>query len=135
MNSPLLGLDVGTRRIGVALSPNGKDIQPLETITWNPPHTHQLTSLLVGLVKKHEITTVVFGIPLSEDGGTTSQSERNSPILAKIKQALAESGNQPHFAEVSEFNSTQEGRSVFSHLDRDAAAACVILQHYLDDYV
>lgn len=132
MSSPLLGLDIGLKRTGVALSPNGQDVQPLETISWELPHIHGLSSKVGELIRNHEVATLVIGVPLSQDGSETSQSQRSSRITFRLIQELQSHFPNLSIVRVNEFASTQDGRAAYPHLDRDAAAACSILTSYLE---
>ncbi|CAN5192721.1 hypothetical protein BH11PAT4_BH11PAT4_5740 [soil metagenome] len=134
MSSPLLGLDIGLKRTGVALSPNGLDVQPLQTITWEPPHAHGLIQRVTQLVNEHEVATLVIGVPLSEDDSETSQSERASRVQSLLVRELAASHPHLSVAFANEFASTQDGRATFPDLDKDAAAACTILRDYLEHH-
>ncbi len=132
MSSPLLGLDIGLKRTGAALSPNGLDVQPLQTIAWELPHIHGLLASVSQLISSHGVATLVIGVPLSADGGETSQSERSSRVTTQLEQALATAFPHLSIVRVNEFASTQDGKVLYPHLDRDAAAACTILTSYLE---
>jgi putative transcription antitermination factor YqgF len=134
MSNPLLGLDIGLKRTGVALSPNGLDVQPLPTISWDPPHAHGLIQRVSELVKEHGITTLVIGVPLSEDASQTSQSERASRVQNLLVRELSTTYPDLNVAFTNEFASTQDGRATFPGLDKDAAAACTILRDYLEQH-
>lgn len=134
MSSPLLGLDIGTRRTGVALSPNGKDIQALPTVHWEPPHAHKLIAAIGDAIHQHDISTLIIGIPLSATGESTSQSARHEKIQTQLKRELTSLFPTLTIVEVNEFSSTIDGAVAFPHLDRDAAAACTILATYLEHH-
>lgn len=134
MSSPLLGLDIGTRRTGVALSPNGVDVQDLATIAWEPPHAHKLIAAISDLVREHQVETVVVGTPLSAEGADTSQSLRHARLQALLSRELTSTFPSLKVVEVNEFSSTIDGKAAFPHLDRDAAAACAILSAYLEHH-
>jgi putative transcription antitermination factor YqgF len=127
---PFLGLDIGLKRTGVALSEAGLIAEPLTTISWTPPHTHSLIDALLELIARHEIVTVVAGLPLYEDGGITEQSEKTAAILTKLQESLP-SGT--FLITVNEYSSTHDAQVRFPGVDIDSAAATVILQNYLDE--
>lgn len=77
----VMALDVGKKRIGVALSdPLGYTAQPLLTI-WRKSKSEDLRNLL-RLVRKHEVAMIVVGNPLHMSGEV-------SPWASKV-QELAE---------------------------------------------
>ena len=73
----LMGLDLGTKTIGLAISDVERSIaSPLETIR-RVKFTPDVAALLA-LAKKHEIAAMVIGLPLNMDGneGPRAQSTR-----------------------------------------------------------
>ena len=131
-----LGIDLGERRIGVAVSDSdGRVATPLTVIkrSGSRNRDHQR---IAELVDEHEARVVVVGLPLSLDGGTgpaavdaqheaqqleavvgvpvLTHDERLTTVIAE--QALAESG----------LSGKARRRRV------DMVAASVILQGWLD---
>jgi putative Holliday junction resolvase len=77
-----MALDVGTVRIGVALTdPLGYTAQPLLTI-WRRSRGEDLRNIL-RLIRKHEVTHIVVGNPLHLSGDV-------SPWAAKVQEFAAE---------------------------------------------
>lgn len=74
----LLGLDVGTKTIGLALSdPNLQMAFPLHNISRIPPRMsdesrYALVNSLRNIVEENNVCGLVFGMPLLEDGSPTS---------------------------------------------------------------
>ena len=132
MNSPLLGLDIGLHRTGVALSESGLLAQPTTVIEWNPAQLATHTDAIIKLVRQHEIQTLVIGLPLNEDGSPTPQSEKTEVVIAALRAGLAEAGIGVTIDTINEFQSSQDGELRFPGVERDAAAAAVILQEYLE---
>lgn len=139
----VLGLDVGDRRIGVAVG--HADVRlalPLTTIIRNSDRA--ALAALQTIVKEHDAEAVVVGLPLHADGSTSEQSRRTEAFARKLRAlpkvrvvfwderfststagqllAPATRGGAPHTAKRRE---TDRRRL-------DAAAAAVILQDYLD---
>jgi len=131
----MLGLDLGERRVGVALSdPDGIMAHPL--VQLEPRSRRDLVEAVVRLASEHEVGRVVVGLPLLPDGGRGTQVRRTEGAVAALREAvgvpvvlwderfstltagerLREAGHRPR---------RQKGR-------RDMAAAAVILQAYLD---
>jgi putative Holliday junction resolvase len=78
----VMALDVGTVRVGVALSdPLGYTAQPLLTL-WRKSRSEDLRSLL-RLIRKHEVVKIVVGNPLHMSGDL-------SPWAAKVQEFAAE---------------------------------------------
>lgn len=62
-----IGLDYGAVRVGVALSdPLGLTAQPQETLILKSKS--DLMQKLYDLIKQHEVTSIVLGLPLNMDG-------------------------------------------------------------------
>ena len=131
MNSPLLALDIGFRRTGVALSENGLLSQPLTVLEARPPHMHGVVQNVVRLVREHEARTLVVGLPYGEDGLPTPQSARVEKVVRLIEEELRLQGIEAETVRLSEFHSTQDARQLFPGFDSDSAAAALILQDYL----
>lgn len=134
MNSPLLALDIGLRRTGVALSESGLLAQPLTTIEWQPPHATTLVNEIIQLVHKYEIRTVVVGIPYDADGDMTGQALKTEHILNQLESAIRQHKLPAEIERSSEYHSTLDARHLFPDSDKDAAAAAVILQDYIEQH-
>lgn len=91
-NQRLLGLDFGSKTIGLALSDVGRSIaSPMETIR-RGKFTHDAQSL-IALIDKNDVGALVIGLPLNMDGseGPRCQSTRTFArnILEKIDIPIA----------------------------------------------
>lgn len=130
----ILALDFGTKRIGYAVSDEEQKVAfPRETFSKMP--RQKLIDKLRKIAKEENIRQIVIGLPLDENNEET-------PTAAKIKQlgaTLARSLMLP-IAYVDEFGSTNEALAKIPFRkdrrreqgQRDAVAAQVILQRYLD---
>ena len=131
----VLALDVGDRRIGVALSdPTGLLATPLTTIerrggSWDVDEVLRLAS-------ESDASEIVVGLPVSLSGRKGAQARS----VAEFESALADRAAVP-VTSVDERYSTVQAESLLResgvkpsrHRARvDAAAAAVILQSYLD---
>ncbi len=132
MRGRLLGLDVGERRIGVAMSDDeGYLASPLEIITRRDA-AHDF-GRVADLARQHAVVGLVVGLPRTVQGEIGPQARRVQRWVERL---------QPHLdvpvIYADERYSTAEaarrvaasGRRAPAHLD--AAAAAVILQDYLD---
>jgi putative holliday junction resolvase len=82
-----LCLDLGTRRIGVAISdPMGFSAQPLETIPWTS--TQAVLQRLTYLRGLYQPVTVVVGLPLDPSGTPGAAARRIRRLLKAISPAL-----------------------------------------------
>ncbi|HLS07026.1 MAG TPA: Holliday junction resolvase RuvX [Bacillota bacterium] len=133
----IIGLDVGSKTIGVAISDAlGWTAQGLTTIKWDETKLSSADKPLTHIINEHEITKAVIGLPKNMDG---SIGERGKAV-----QRFAE-----HFANVHQLPtiffderlSTMAAERTLLEADMsrkkrakvvDKVAAVVILQNYLD---
>jgi putative Holliday junction resolvase len=79
----ILGLDLGERWVGVAISSiSGTLAFPVETV-----EVSDLVDFLPTFVKKNQIVKIVAGIPYRSDGSMGPQAVRLDEILEKTKEA------------------------------------------------
>ncbi|MBX0329984.1 Holliday junction resolvase RuvX [Oscillochloris sp. ZM17-4] len=84
----VLGLDVGARRIGVALSDaSGVLSSPLTTIS--AKSRERALAEIGRLVREHEVVEVVAGLPLTLRGEVGPQAELISAFARELESALA----------------------------------------------
>ncbi len=129
----ILGLDVGSRRIGVAISDElGRFAHPLTVLERRG--TARDVVQVQELVARHGAARVVVGIPTEADGNEGPRAARVRVLLS----ALAEAGLAVD--ECDEQYSTVEAEEVLIEADLsrhrrkqviDRAAAAVILERYL----
>jgi putative holliday junction resolvase len=86
---PWLGLDVGTRRIGVALSNALGIAQPLLTIQRTQPRRDQRS--ILRLARRHSCAGIVVGNPLHLSGDASRQTERVHRFVDELKALIHES--------------------------------------------
>lgn len=84
----ILGLDVGARRIGIAVSdPLGLTAQGLPTLhRRNRRYDH---SELRKMVREYEVSEIVVGNPLRMSGQTGLQAEKMAAFAEQIEQELS----------------------------------------------
>ena len=134
-NSRLIGLDLGTKRVGVAISDNKRKIAtPMETIEYK--NMEFLIKKLKQIIKDNYIFGIIIGNPINMDGslGKSAQSINDK---AKV---ICEEVN--HFTALwDERLSTSGSFNISSNLDIkfkdrkkniDAKAAAFILQGSID---
>ena len=131
-----LGLDVGDKRIGVALSdPQGILASPFTTINRRDETTD--VEAIIDIVNQKGVKQIIVGLPRSMDGSIGRQAE-------KVKAFTQELRNHTHvpvefrderLSTVSAKRLMQEvnTRKTREKARQDAIAAAIILQGYLDE--
>jgi len=130
-----LGLDIGDRRIGVAMSdPQGILASPL-TIIDRTDEPSDINAILT-IIEQHEVGVVIAGLPLSLDGSVGPQAQKVSGFireLSKHTRVPVESRD--------ERLTTVSAQRLMRTLGKprktrdDAVAAALILQEYLDERI
>ena len=81
----ILGLDVGARRIGIAVSdPLGLTAQGLDTLRRRNKR-HDLAAL-ENVIKQYEVREIVVGLPLRMSGTEGAQSEKMRGFAEDLRQ-------------------------------------------------
>jgi len=130
-----LGLDVGDRWIGVALSdPLGILASPLTRIERTDDEA--AVKAIAELVGKHEARAVVAGLPYSLNGNVGQQAVRVQDFLRKLAQSVGVpvlTSDERLSTVMATQGMIEAGASRESRKGKiDAAAAALILQWYLD---
>lgn len=127
-----IGLDIGDRRIGVALSQLGTMAMPLEVITRDGSELDRIAALAV----EHEVAAIVAGMPYSLDGTLKPQAEKVMAFIEELRARVA-----APIETVDERLTTAQANRMLISADRrskerkqvvDKVAATLILQAYLD---
>ena len=137
MNGRILAVDWGERRIGLALSDESQILaQPLATLTRRAGKRFPMTQLLEA-VKKHNVVSIVVGLPLDESGAEGDAAHAARALADDIKGRVGDlevtmwderMTTARVLAAIREMGGTTRGRKE----DVDAMAAALLLQHYLD---
>lgn len=132
----VLGLDLGSKRIGVAVSDrSGTIATPLTVISRSKSPSHDYAAI-AKIVEEEEVVAIVVGLPLNMDGSAGS-SARNARIEG---ERLATVVGVPVYVH-DERRSTVEADRVLMERNMNAqnrrqvvdkVAAAVILQSWLD---
>lgn len=129
----LLALDIGERRIGVAMGDTiGRIAQPLTTLMVDGTEV----VLLQRLILEHDITGLVIGLPRNQAGEETQQS---AWVRAYTQQQLEAFRVPIMFQDESVTSVLAEqhlarGKKKFTKAAIDAHAAAIILQDYLEQH-
>jgi putative Holliday junction resolvase len=131
----ILGLDLGERRVGVAVSdPGGIMASPL--LQFQPKGRRDLVATVARLVEEQGAQRVVVGMPLLADGKHGEQARRTDAVVEALRVVLA----VPVTVWDERF-STAEAEAALRAAElspqrrkerRDKVAATLILQAYLD---
>ncbi len=124
MSKRLLGIDYGSKRVGVAVSDPGAQFAiPLNTVT----NTADLVNVVDKIAKDNEVGEIVLGESRNYAG------EPNDILLKsiKFKTALEKMGYVVHFEQ--EFMTSIQAERIQGKTElTDASAAALILQSFLD---
>lgn len=130
----LLGLDVGDRRIGVAVSdPTGSLATPVE-VYHRRDRASDVRHVLT-LVRDLEVSGIIVGLPKNMDGSEGLQAEKTRDFAASLADAgLVVSLWDERLSTVEAtrrlVEAGRKGKSIRQRIDSEAAA--LILESYLD---
>lgn len=132
-----IGLDIGEKRIGVAVSdPAGRISSPLAVV--DARKAFRDAAELLRIVEDYEVGAAVVGLPRSMDGSEGPQAARTRALAERLESALGIpftyvderlSSSEAHrrMAEAGLTEREQRGKV-------DMIAAAIILQSYLDSH-
>ena len=133
--SRLLGIDLGTKRIGIAISDyNQKVATPLQTL--DKSKQGKLIDELESIISENDIKGIIIGNPINMDGtyGKSSQSAKDIAINISNKIDIPVSLWDERLSTVGAFNLSSELDINVSKREKDIDkfAAAFILQGALD---
>ncbi|HRJ06170.1 MAG TPA: Holliday junction resolvase RuvX [Candidatus Saccharibacteria bacterium] len=129
----LLGLDVGSVRIGAAIADSSVRIAvPHDTI---PVDGNELRAI-AQLVVEGDIDTIVVGYPRNQSGEPTSQTA----AVETFAESLKDMADRVEFQDESLTSVLAEKRleargAPYDKADIDAEAAAIILQDYMEQWL
>lgn len=136
MSSPLIALDIGTVRIGMAIAePETNIAMPLTTI--HIRHFDDPYREIADIIAQHGSTRVVVGWPLELDGSEGAAIKRTKAFLQRLKAVAPNikiARQDERLSSVAAENALQAMQTTGSQKKNkvDAIAASLILQMYLD---
>ena len=133
--SRLLGIDLGKKRIGIAISDyNQKIATPLQTL--EKSKQGKLIDELESIISENDIKGIIIGNPINMDGtyGKSSQSAKDTAVNISNKIDIPISLWDERLSTVGAFNLSSELDTNVSKRvkDIDKFAAAFILQGALD---
>lgn len=133
----ILGLDVGSKTIGIAISDSlGWTAQGLTTMHWEEPNYESIENDLRNLIKEHQVEKVVVGFPKNMNGTIGPRGEASQAFASFLENSFAVEA-----VLWDERLSTMAAEKVLLEADVsrakrkkviDKMAAVMILQGYLD---
>ncbi len=120
-----LGIDYGTKRIGLATAPSGSTMAfPLRVIPFTPTLVRDIADICIAL----EVGTIVMGNSLNFQNQPNAIMKKILPFVEELKIAT---GLPVEF--MNEVLSSQEAMHLQGdNAENDASAATIVLQSYLD---
>ncbi|MCL2444952.1 Holliday junction resolvase RuvX [Candidatus Saccharibacteria bacterium] len=129
MSSGVVALDVGERRIGVAIASGGVKI----AVEWGFVEVDgEELRKIRGIVEENGAELVVIGRPRNQSGEVTAQTRVVEGFAEKVREFVAvEFQDESLTSVLAEKLLKEEGRA-YEKGDVDARAAALILQDYLE---
>jgi len=133
--SRLLGLDVGEKRIGVAVCDETQTLaRPL--LTLKRASKKEDFAKLAALCHEHAIEKVIVGLPKTLRGEEGPQAQKVRRYAAELQAALdlpIEFWDERYSSVDAQERLASSSRRPRAKGDIDSAAAAIILQEYLDE--
>ena len=136
MSSPLIAIDIGTVRIGMAIADLDMNIaMPLTTI--HIRHSDDPYREIADIIAQHGSTRIVVGWPLELDGSEGAAIKRTKAFLQRLKAVAPNikiARQDERLSSVAAENALQAMQTTGSQKKNkvDAIAASLILQMFLD---
>jgi putative Holliday junction resolvase len=129
-NKTILALDIGARRIGVAVASLGARLpRPLTTLNQSSDTIHQICELL----EEHQAIALVCGLPRGLNGQDTAQTSAVREFVASLETKVSVPVylmDEALTSKQAEAELKQRG-ATYTRGDIDALAACYILTDFL----
>ena len=121
-----LGVDVGSRRVGLAVSRSGIVAEPVGSFSYEDRDA--VIDSIAREVSEYQATTVVVGLPYRRDGSLGEHGQAIRILVETLKERLPDIA----VATVDEALTSKEAERLGGRLaDHDALAAVLILEQYL----
>ena len=133
MKNKVIGLDIGTKRIGISMSDiMGLIAHPVETIMREPEN--KAIETIKSLAQENNVKIIVAGLPKNMNGTIGPQAEDCIKFAEKFKdnyEVIFE--DERLTSKQAEYILAQTGRKYTKDKQLvDLKSACLILQQYLD---
>jgi putative Holliday junction resolvase len=84
----IMGIDWGRRRIGIALSDESRAIASPHTVVQRTDSLDRDLGSLADLAREHEVSHVVFGLPVRLDGSSGPEADGVMEVVRKLGQKI-----------------------------------------------
>ena len=130
--TPLVGLDVGEKRIGVAVAdPAVRIAVPYETVLVDGNELQAIAEI----VTREGADTIVVGYPRNQLGESTTQTSYVQAFAKQLEDMVATIVFQDEsLTSVLAEQQLATHKKPYSKADIDAQAAAIILQDYLEEH-
>ena len=135
MKKRYLGLDLGTKTLGIAITDvTNSLVFPKTTIKFNHENYDDAISKLQPIIKDNNITDVVIGMPINMDGSYGFASERTKNFIPKLNSCnVSVHTIDERLTSIESQRILREqnirGKDLKQKLDMQSA--CLILESYL----
>lgn len=134
IHKPLLGVDTGDVRVGIAVKPKDETrADPVCTLKNEGDILHQIAEI----AHKKKIETVIVGLPRDINGHETMQTRKARNFAGELADASG-----LHIVLHDEFATSERARERLGRLSRDqekaqldAMAAAILLDDYMESMV
>ena len=137
----ILGLDVGDKKIGVAVS-DPLDITAQGLATFQRKNFKSDCETILAYCQQYEVQTLLVGLPLNTVGEEGRQAKKVRFFAESLQKVLQEKGFNIPFVFWDESGTSNEAEAILLEADLsrkkrkkviDTLAAAIILQSYLDN--
>jgi len=133
----IIGLDVGDKSLGVAISdPSDTIARGIKTIRGEGFSISGCLEYLEELIKQHQVSKIIVGLPKNTAGEEGRQAKKVRLFIGDLESRIGITviPFDERFSSVSAEKALREGRISYSRRKklRDKVAATIILQNYLD---
>ncbi|MBI4296240.1 MAG: Holliday junction resolvase RuvX [Chloroflexi bacterium] len=131
-----MGLDIGDKRIGLALSdPMGILASPLTIIARTDDGAD--IEAIIQIIRQHKVETIVVGLPYSLDGSLGKQAEKVQDFVEQLRRhieiPMELRDERLSTAAAKRLIKAASTKKTKKPVPDDAIAAAIILQNYLDE--
>jgi len=127
----VLGLDIGTARIGVAIADDRMRIPVPQGVI--EVDGHEMDALRT-LITEQAISTVVVGYPRNQSGEATEQTKLVESVVEPLKSYVDVQFQDESLTSVLAEKRLKARNKPYSKGDIDAEAAVIILEDYLETH-
>ena len=129
----LLAIDLGTVRVGLAVTDPSKIIaSPYKVIKFISQK--QLINEIAGICKDMDVSEVIIGLPLREDGTEGAGCERARRLASELETEGIKTNlwDERYSSKIAELSMREMGKKQKeSRKDLDSIAASIILENYM----